>query len=55
MGTGRGAIEVSENYEWGGKDPKEATTFAAQRPNWELPIWAIARAGSRAQRQALRR
>ena len=38
MGTGRGAIEVSENYEWGGKDPKGATTFAAQRPNWELPI-----------------
>jgi Calcineurin-like phosphoesterase len=38
MGTGRGAVEVSTNYEWGGKDPKGSTTFAAQRPNWELPI-----------------
>ena len=38
MGTGRGAVEVSTNYEWGGKDPKGATTFKEQRPNWELPI-----------------
>lgn len=38
MGTGRGAIEVSTNYEWGGKDPKGATTFEKERPNWELPI-----------------
>jgi len=38
MGTGRGAIEVSTNYEWGGQDPKGQTTFAKERPNWELPI-----------------
>jgi hypothetical protein len=38
MGTGRGAIEVSTNYEWGGKDPKGQSTFAKERPNWELPI-----------------
>ena len=38
MGTGRGAIEISENYEWGGKDPKGSTTFKEQRPNWDLPI-----------------
>jgi hypothetical protein len=38
MGTGRGAIEVSSNYEWGGKDPKGQTTFEKERPNWELPI-----------------
>jgi len=38
MGTGRGAVEISENYEWGGKDPKGATTFQKERPNWELPI-----------------
>ena len=38
MGTGRGAVEVSYDYEWGGKDPKGATTFAKERPNWELPI-----------------
>ena len=38
MGTGRGAVEVSTNYEWGGNDPKGVTTFAKERPNWELPI-----------------
>jgi hypothetical protein len=38
MGTGRGAIEVSTNYEWGGIDPKGQSTFAKERPNWELPI-----------------
>ena len=38
MGTGRGAIEVSYDYEWGGKDPKGVSTFAKERPNWELPI-----------------
>ena len=38
MGTGRGAIEVSTNYEWGGNDPNGQSTFAKERPNWELPI-----------------
>ena len=38
MGTGRGAVEVSTNYEWGGNDPKGKSTFAKERPNWELPI-----------------
>ena len=38
MGTGRGAVEVSTDYEWGGRDPKGQTTFAKERPNWELPI-----------------
>lgn len=38
MGTGRGAVEVSTNYEWGGKDPKGQTTFEKERPTWELPI-----------------
>ena len=38
MGTGRGAVEVSTNYEWGGRDPKGQTTFEKERPNWELPI-----------------
>lgn len=38
MGTGRGAVELSYDYEWGGKDPKGATTFEKERPNWELPI-----------------
>ena len=38
MGTGRGAVEVSTDYEWGGRDPKGVTSFKEQRPNWELPI-----------------
>ena len=38
MGTGRGAVEVSYDYEWGGRDPSGKTTFKEQRPNWELPI-----------------
>ena len=38
MGTGRGAVELSYDYEWGGKDPKGVSTFAKERPNWELPI-----------------
>jgi hypothetical protein len=38
MGTGRGGVEVSTNYEWGGNDPKGVSTFAKERPNWELPI-----------------
>ena len=38
LGTGRGAVEVSTNYEWGGLDPKGKSTFANERPNWELPI-----------------
>jgi len=38
LGTGRGGVEVSTNYEWGGKDPKGTSTFAKERPNWEIPI-----------------
>jgi hypothetical protein len=38
LGTGRGGVEVSTNYEWGGQDPKGISTFAAERPNWALPI-----------------
>jgi len=38
MGTGRGAVELSYDYEWGGRDPKGVTSFEKERPNWELPI-----------------
>jgi len=38
MGTGRGGIELSNDYEWGGNDPKKQTTFAQMRPSWPLPI-----------------
>ena len=38
MGTGRGGVEVSTGYEWGGQDPKGKKTFADMRPGWEMPI-----------------
>lgn len=38
MGTGRGAIEVADGYEWGGKDPRGQATFKDKRPTWDLPI-----------------
>lgn len=38
LGTGRGGVEVSTNYEWGGVDPKGKSTFSKERPNWSLPI-----------------
>ena len=38
MGTGRGGVEVSTGYEWGGEDPKGKKTFAQMRPGWDLPI-----------------
>ncbi len=38
MGTGRGGVEQSYFYEWGGKDPKGKATFAQKRATWEAPI-----------------
>ena len=38
LGTGRGGVEVSTGYEWGGQDPKGKRSFAEMRPGWELPI-----------------
>lgn len=38
LGTGRGGVELSTTYEWGGNDPKGISTFAKERANWELPI-----------------
>ena len=38
MGTGRGAVEVADGYEWGGRDPRGGATFKDKRPNWEMPI-----------------
>lgn len=38
MGTGRGAVEVADGYEWGGKDPRGRATFAQMRPTWPMPI-----------------
>ncbi len=38
LGTGRGGVEMSHLYEWGGEDPSGGATFASKRPGWELPI-----------------
>ncbi len=39
MGTGRGGVEVSELYEWGGQAKgKGGGDFKSKRPDWELPV-----------------
>ena len=38
LGTGRGGIEESDLYEWGGKDKRGDWEFNRRRPDWELPI-----------------
>lgn len=45
LGTGRGGVEASELFEWGGKSGKKgkgsgggADEFKQRRPKWELPV-----------------
>ncbi|MGD0090608.1 MAG: metallophosphoesterase [Planctomycetota bacterium] len=38
LGSGRGGIEESELYEWGGRNKRGAEEFARKRPGWELPV-----------------
>ena len=38
MGTGRGGIDIADQYEWGGKNPDGTWGFTANRPGWPLPI-----------------
>jgi hypothetical protein len=40
LGTGRGGIETSELYEWGGKARGQGGTgeFHQKRPGWDLPV-----------------
>ena len=38
LGTGRGATELADLYEWGGKDRAGQWEFDRKRPGWELPI-----------------
>jgi hypothetical protein len=38
LGTGRGAVEMADLYEWGGKDRNGESLFAKYRPGWQLPI-----------------
>ena len=37
-GTGRGAVEVSELYEWGGKNRAGEWEFDKKRPGWAMPV-----------------
>ncbi len=38
MGSGRGGIDQSEFYEWGGCGHNGTYEFKTRRPNWELPV-----------------
>ena len=38
IGTGRGGIEVAPYYEWGGRNQDNSWGFAANRPDWPMPI-----------------
>jgi len=38
LGSGRGGIEESDLYEWGGRNKRGDWEFSQKRPGWELPI-----------------
>lgn len=38
LGTGRGGVEMTDLYEWGGKNSNGTWEFDEKRPGWELPI-----------------
>ena len=38
LGSGRGGVEESDLYEWGGHNKRGDWEFAEKRPGWELPI-----------------
>ena len=38
LGTGRGGIDESERYEWGGRNKRGDWEFSQKRPGWESPI-----------------
>lgn len=38
LGTGRGAVEMADLYEWGGRDPRGRGSFTTRRPTWAEPI-----------------
>jgi len=40
-GTGRGGVEESDLYEWGGKDKRGRDQFQEKRPGWPMPIHAL--------------
>ena len=38
LGSGRGGVEESDLYEWGGRNKRGDWEFNQQRPGWEMPI-----------------
>ena len=38
LGTGRGAVEMADLYEWGGRNRNGEWEFDKKRPGWELPV-----------------
>jgi hypothetical protein len=38
LGTGRGGVEESGLYEWGGNNQNGVSEFAKMRPGWDMPI-----------------
>ncbi len=38
LGTGRGAVELTDQYEWGGKNRNGEWEFDKKRPEWPLPV-----------------
>jgi hypothetical protein len=38
LGTGRGGVEMADEFEWGGKNKKGENEFARKRPGWDMPI-----------------
>ena len=38
LGTGRGAIEVAGDFEWGGRNQNGSWGFSENRRGWALPI-----------------
>jgi len=43
LGTGRGAVELADLYEWGGRNRNGEWEFDKKRPGWELPVHQLIR------------
>jgi hypothetical protein len=37
-GTGRGGVEMADQFEWGAKDRRRQDLFQEKRPGWTLPV-----------------
>lgn len=38
LGTGRGGVDVANDFEWGGRNADGTWGFSAHRPTWPMPI-----------------